>query len=124
MHGILFLVGSGYTLLHNGHVRVDIFYREARPVTKAWVDLVGSFALLLPVCLLIWYVSYPYVVNSWAALEGSRETSGIQAVFLLKTVILVFCALMIAQGLSMAAHSILVIAGREEPPEPEHFEEF
>ncbi len=113
MHGILFMLGAGYTLLHGGHVRVDIFYRPASETFKAWVDLFGVVVLLLPVCILIFIYSLPYVENSWHVFEGSKETSGIQGVFLLKTVILVFATLVILQGVSLALHSILRIAGSE-----------
>ena len=41
LHATLFLVGAGYTLLHGGHVRVDIFYRDARPRRRALIDLLG-----------------------------------------------------------------------------------
>ena len=117
LHAVVFMVGAGYTLLHNGHVRVDIFYREASARRKAVVDLAGVALFLLPVCGLIWWGSWPYVANSWRVFEGSRETSGIQAVFLLKSVILVFVALVVLQGLSMAARSVIVLLGAE-PPRP------
>ncbi len=122
MHSILFLLGSGYTLLHGGHVRVDIFYREAPARAKAWIDLLGVLVFLIPVCVIIFKVSYPYVEAAWAVREGSPETSGIQGVYLLKTTILIFCVLMIAQGISMALHSVLVLAGVEEPPAEEEHE--
>jgi len=115
MHGLLFMLAAGYTLLHNGHVRVDIFYRVASARRRALVDLVGVFAFLLPVCGLIWYVSWPYVAASWAILEGSRETSGIPAVFLFKSAILAFCLLVSVQGLSLAARAVLVLAGADVP---------
>jgi TRAP-type mannitol/chloroaromatic compound transport system permease small subunit len=114
MHAILFLAGAGYTLLHEGHVRVDIFYREAMPRTKAIVDLCGAVFFLIPVSVLIWFYSWGYVLQSWSVFEGSKETSGIQGVFLLKTVILVFCGLMIIQGVSMIIASILRLKGRED----------
>ena len=114
LHAILFLIGSGYTLLHDGHVRLDIFYRDASVRTKALVDLWGSIGLLIPVTVLIWWFSWPYVAGSWEVLEGSRETSGIHAVFLLKTVILVFAALMFVQGISVLARSILTLKGRQQ----------
>lgn len=114
LHAILFLIGSGYTLLHDGHVRLDIFYRDASVRTKALVDLWGSIGLLIPVTVLIWWFSWPYVAGSWEVLEGSRETSGIHAVFLLKTVILVFAALMFVQGISLLARSILTLKGRQQ----------
>ena len=116
LHAIVFMVGAGYTLLYGGHVRVDIFYREATPRGKAMVDLVGVVVFLIPVCVLIGWVSWPYVASSWAVFEGSREISGIQAVFLLKSVILVFVALMVLQGISMALKSLLILRGVEPAP--------
>ena len=112
LHGSMFMLGSAYTLLHNGHVRVDIFYREADPRWKAKVDFAGYVLFLIPVCVLILFYSWPYVVSAWASLEGSRETSGIPAVFLLKTVVLVFCALMILQGLAQGLKALLFLTGR------------
>jgi len=113
LHGTLFMVGAGYTLLHGGHVRIDIFYRAASPRRKAVVNLLGVLLFLIPVCALIGWASWPYVQSSWAVFEGSREVSGIQGVFLLKSVILVFVVLMILQGISLALHSVLILAGAE-----------
>lgn len=111
LHATLFMVGAGYTLLHGGHVRVDIFYRNATPRRKALVDLLGVLLFLIPVCVLIGWSSFPYVQQSWSVFEGSKETSGIQGVFLLKSVILVFVVLMVLQGVSLALQSIMVLAG-------------
>lgn len=111
MHALVFLVGAGFTLLKEGHVRVDIFYREAPVRKKALVDLLGVVFLLVPFCILVWTVSWPYVANSWAVMEGSKETSGIQGIYLLKTAILVFTVLVALQGLSIALKSILVLNG-------------
>ena len=115
LHGIVFMLGAGYTLLHNGHVRVDIFYRPKDERYKALVDLAGSFLLLLPVVTaLIWFVSWDYVIESWSKLEESREAGGLPGLFLLKSVIWGFCLLIGLQGLSLAGRSALVLAGHEE----------
>jgi len=111
LHSILFMLGAGYTLLHEGHVRVDIFYREHGPRAKAVVDFIGSIVFLLPVCILLWWWSWPYVSQSWAIFEGSAETSGIQAVYMLKTLILMFAALIGLQGVSMMLRSLLTLTG-------------
>lgn len=111
MHSMVFLVGAGYTLLKEGHVRVDIFYRPANARKKALVDLLGVLFLLIPFCILVWWVALPYVQNSWAVFESSKETSGIPAVYLLKTTILVFTVLIGLQGLALAIKSGLVLAG-------------
>ncbi len=111
LHATVLMAAAGYTLLHGGHVRVDIFYRTASAEQKAWTDLLGVVFLLIPVMVLIFMVAGPYVAMSWSSLEGSAETSGIQAVFLLKSVILVFAALVGLQGVSLAINAVLVLAG-------------
>lgn len=122
LHGIVFMIGAGYTLLHNEHVRVDIFYAPASPRYKALVDLFGVFFLLLPVVAIVTYVAWPYVIESWSRQEQSREAGGLPGLFLLKTVILGFCALIALQGLSLAARSLLVLTGHPEfaAPDEEH----
>ena len=122
-HGTLFMMAAGYTLLVDGHVRVDIFYRGASPRRKAIVDLLGVLLLLFPFCILMWTFGYPYVMASWAVFEGSRETSGIPYVYLLKSVILVFIVLIALQGVSMALKSILVLAGVPPVGPPAHHPE-
>ncbi len=100
LHGLLFMLVAGYTLLCDGHVRVDIFYREASDRYKATVDLMGTLLFLWPVCGLIAYSAWPYVAISWKVLEGSRETRGIPAVFLLETAVLLFAFIVALQGVS------------------------
>lgn len=113
MHGILFMAGAGYTLLQDGHVRVDVFYRDASRRNQAWVNLVGTILFLIPFCGLILWVSKDYVANSWRVLEGSKETSGIQGIFVLKSVILVFGGLVILQGVSIVVRSVLTLTGQD-----------
>ena len=114
MHGIVFMVGAGYTLLHNGHVRVDIFYRPASMRFRAMVDLLGVVFLLMPMITLVFVFGYDYVASSWSLMEASREAGGLPGLYLLKSVILVFCVLTAIQGLSLAARSALVLLGHAE----------
>jgi TRAP-type mannitol/chloroaromatic compound transport system permease small subunit len=108
------MLGAAYTLLNEGHVRVDVFYRGASLRYKAWVDLLGSLLLILPLVLTVWVVAVPYVENSWARLEASREAGGLPGLFLLKSVILAWCVLMGLQSLAMAGRSLLLLAGDPE----------
>jgi TRAP-type mannitol/chloroaromatic compound transport system permease small subunit len=113
-HGILFMAAAAWTLSEDKHVRVDIFYGTSTPRRKAMIDLFGVVFFLLPMCWLIWQLGYPYVARSWAVLEGSRETSGIPAIFVLKTFILVFTVSVAIQGVILAVRSMLVLLGRAE----------
>ena len=118
LNGIAFMVGAGYTLLRDGHVRVDVIYRSASDRFKAWVDLIGSLLLLLPTMAVVAWFSWPYVIASWERLETSREAAGLSGVFLLKTVLLVYCLLLGLQALALAARSALKLQEprREKPP--------
>jgi TRAP-type mannitol/chloroaromatic compound transport system permease small subunit len=60
--------------------------------------------------VLAWF-SLPYVSRSWTIFETSRETSGLPAVFLLKTLIPMFALLMALQGVSQAIRAAHVLAG-------------
>ena len=112
MHAIVFMVVAGYALVHNGHVRCDIFYGAASPRTKAIIDIIGTLVFLIPVCILVLWVSWPYAKASWAVLEGSPEgRMGIPAVFLLKTLILVFAGVLALQAISLILQSALFLAG-------------
>lgn len=112
MHATVFLVCAGYALVHNGHVRCDIFYAAATPRTRAIIDIVGTFLFLAPMCILIWWMAWPYVSASWAVMEISQEGRlGIPAVFLLKTLILVLAGLLALQAVSLVAQSALLLAG-------------
>ncbi|WP_163649667.1 TRAP transporter small permease subunit [Modicisalibacter sp. 'Wilcox'] len=124
MHATLFLLAAGYTLKHDGHVRVDIFYRTFSPRKQAWVDLLGTLLLLLPFMVFVIATSLGYVGKSWAILEGSPDTGGIPGVFLLKTLIPLFAGLMILQGIGEVIRKSLIIGGRLPPQEGhDHTEE-
>lgn len=117
-HALVFMLGASFTLLKDGHVRVDILYSNRSPRAKAAINLLGALLLLIPVMSLIFWVSFPYVARSWSVFEGSRETSGIPAVFLLKTVILAFALMMLLQGLSTVIRSLAFLRGLDLPPLP------
>jgi TRAP-type mannitol/chloroaromatic compound transport system permease small subunit len=118
MHAVLFMLGIAYTLGRNGHVRVDILYERLSRRGRARVDLIGTLLLLIPVCMLIIWLGWAYVAESWRVQEASRETGGLPAVYLLKSLILIMPILLLAQGLSNAVRNWLFLAGMEEALPP------
>ncbi len=113
MHSLVFLGAAGYTLLHNGHVRVDIFYSKMSEKKKAYINLFGSLLILFPVLICIGLYALPFVIQSWEIREGSIETSGLHIVYILKSMILLFIVSTFIQGISISLHSILVMLGYE-----------
>jgi TRAP-type mannitol/chloroaromatic compound transport system permease small subunit len=106
LHGMVFLLGAAHTLRVNEHVRVDIFYRRFSPKNQAKVDIFGSLFLLMPVNVFIFIVSFDYVMRAWRVLEASQEAGGIPAVFLLKSLILIFSFTMLLQGIAEVTRNI------------------
>ncbi|MGS2719276.1 TRAP transporter small permease subunit [Paraglaciecola aestuariivivens] len=100
LHGMVFLLGAAHTLRANEHVRVDIFYRRFSRAKQAKVNIFGGLFLLLPVNLFVFFISYDYVSRAWLILEDSQDAGGIPALFLLKSLILVFALTMTLQGLA------------------------
>lgn len=109
MHSFVFLLGVGYALFRDAHVRVDIFYRKFSERNRARVNLFGTLFLLFPTSVLIFYEAFPFVRDSWAVYEGSKDGGGIEAVYILKTAVLFFCLLLALQGLSLLIKSFLKI---------------
>ena len=101
-HALAFLIAAAWALKTGAHVRVDVFYGRASPRTRALVDLFGTLLLLAPSMILILWTSIPYAARAWATMEGSQETAGLPFVFLLKSVIPLFAALMLLQGAAQA----------------------
>ena len=116
IHTVIFLSACAWTLKHNGHVRVDIFYRRFSPRRQALVNALGSLFLLLPVCVLIGVMSWEYVSQSWAIRETSQEAGGLPALYLLKSLILVLTVTLILQGVAEALRNLLIFTGHDAPP--------
>lgn len=119
LHGLVFMLGIAFTLQRGGHVRVDIFYRGFSPRRKALVDLVGGLLFLVPVSLLIFIFSWDYVAASWAIGETSEERSGIEGIYLLKTLLLLMPATLLLQGLVEILKSALVLMGKPSVQHPQ-----
>ena len=109
MHGMLFTLASGYTLLHDEHVRVDVIYRESSLRNKSYINFFGSIFLLFPFIYILIKTSLPYVQRSWRILEGSPVTSGINAIYILKTVLIIFPLLLLIQAIVLLIDSIKII---------------
>lgn len=110
LFSILFLLGSSYTLKHDDHVRVDIVYSKLSERGKAWVNVLGTLFLLIPFCLLILWVSWPAIANSWAVLEVSPDPGGLPR-YPIKAVLLIGFVLILVQGISMLFRNLAVLTG-------------
>ncbi len=122
-HATVILLGSAATLLAGQHVRVDIFHASMRPKSKALVDLLGFYALMIPFCLVLIWNAQSFVGLAWSSFEGSAETDGIKGLFILKTFVSIFALMMLTQGLSLAGRATLFLRGHKLPELPERIDD-
>ena len=111
MHAAVFMVGAAYTLLHEEHVRVDIFYRKMSERNRAIVDLIGVVLFLLPLCGLLALMAYDFAAAAWSIHETSREPGGLPypMIPLMKSIVIFMPVAVALQGISMLTRSITTI---------------
>ncbi|MFT4604897.1 MAG: TRAP-type mannitol/chloroaromatic compound transport system permease small subunit [Rhodothermales bacterium] len=114
LFSMLFLLGAAYALQTDSHVRVDVLYGRLSRKGKAWIDLMGTVLFLIPFCVLMLWVSWPSVINSWAVLEGSPDPGGLPR-YPIKTVIPIAFLFLLAQAFSMLIRSLAAVVGYEPP---------
>ena len=114
MHATVFMVGAAYTLKHEGHVRVDVFYRNMSQRRRAWVDTIGVLFFLLPLCGLLAVKSFDFAITSWSMHEASRESGGMPypVLPLVKSVLIIMPVAVGLQGLSLLQRSIACLRSR------------
>ena len=107
---LLFLLSASYTLKHNKHVRVDIFYVRLTEKQRALVNIIGGLLFLIPFTVLVIFASWPFVSNSFSILESSPDPGGLPYRFLLKGAVPLGFLLLFLQGTAEILRSVLVIA--------------
>lgn len=97
---------AGWALQTGEHVRVDILYSALSPRWQGVIDLAGTALLMGPFLWVMWERALPYVQRSWRMGERSIETSGIPLIWLLKTMLLVFVAVMALAAVGFALRAV------------------
>ena len=121
LFGAMFLLAAGYTLKHNGHVRIDIFYNHLGPRGQAWIDLVGGLLFLLPMAVLLAWLAWPMFFEAWQTQEHSPDAGGLLR-WPVKLLLPAGFALLALQGMAEVIKRIGVLSGhlvlpREAPEE-------
>lgn len=116
---LIFFLGAAYTLKHNEHVRVDVFYSNWPPRRKALADFLGTIFFLIPFCIIVIIFSWDTIIASWQIREVSPDPGGLPR-YPIKAMIIVGFVLVIIQGISQAIQNLAIIQGRLEPQEENH----
>lgn len=109
MNAMVFMLAAPLLLALDRHVRVDVFYSHFSTRQQAVVDFLGTLLLLFPLCGFIAFYSWDYVASSWRIQEASKETGGLEGLYLVKSLIIIMVVLMVLQGFSLLVHKAKLI---------------
>lgn len=73
----VFLLASGYTLLRQEHVKIDVVSGRFSKRTQIWIDIVGICLFLFPFIYMIIKLSMPLVINAYVTGEVSSNAGGL-----------------------------------------------
>ncbi len=115
LFSLIFLIGASYTLKHDDHVRLDLFYKSKfmDDRRRAWVDLFGSIFLLIPFCILIISTAWPFVAQSYIHLEGSPDPGGLPYRWILKASIPLGFTFLLLQGIADIVKNLSTVLGKD-----------
>ncbi len=113
LFSLIFLLGAAYGLNHDVHVRVDVLYERLSKKRRALIDLVGTIIFLIPFSLVMLYVSWPAVTNSFSIREISPDPGGLPR-WPIKIVILLSFVLLTLQGLSQIVKQIDILRAEDD----------
>src|ERR1700752_1161301 len=77
MFAFLVMFGASYTFKRNEHVRVEIFYLFLTERGQLWLDMIGTLFCLIPACLLLAYLSWPFFMQAYSVGEVSGNAGGL-----------------------------------------------
>jgi TRAP-type mannitol/chloroaromatic compound transport system permease small subunit len=111
LFGFMFLLGSGYALKHESHVRVDVFYSKMSEKNKAIIDLLGGLLYLMPWCIVVTVGAWKYAYSSFLIGESSAQPGGLPALYILKFAIAIAIGffLLLLQGVAQILNSLTII---------------
>jgi TRAP-type mannitol/chloroaromatic compound transport system permease small subunit len=116
----IFLLGAGYTLERNEHVRIDVVSGRLSRRAQCWIDVFGFVVFLLPMTLIIMWLAWPVFMDSWTRNEMSSNAGGL-IVWPAKLLIPVGFFLLSMQGISELIKRIAFLMGLiPDPAEKQH----
>ncbi|MEW6266069.1 MAG: TRAP transporter small permease subunit [Thermodesulfobacteriota bacterium] len=116
-YAVLIMFGISYTLIDDGHIRLDLLHQRLSPRTKEWVEMLGIVILLLPLICVIFYYSLDFVGTAWRLGERSESPLGLPGRWLIKSVIPISLTVLVLSALSRLGRAAGVLFKHKQPLE-------
>lgn len=111
---LMFLMGLGYTLREDGHVRVDLLYDNWSRKKQAWVNIIGGLIFALPFCLLLIYYSSDFFYESFVNMENKGDPGSLPRLWPVKLIIPVAFVFLVLSIITVLLNEYLVLKEEQE----------
>jgi TRAP-type mannitol/chloroaromatic compound transport system permease small subunit len=115
LYAAVFMLGAGYVFLHNGHVRIDFLSSRLSKRTNAIIDALGIVIFVIPLCLILIDLSWPFFMNAYESGEMSENAGGLIR-WPVIVLIPVGFAVLLLQAVSELFKRIAFLAGARDEP--------
>jgi TRAP-type mannitol/chloroaromatic compound transport system permease small subunit len=115
----IFLFLAGYTLLRNEHVRIDVVSSRLSKRAQTWIDIIGTLFFLLPMAILLMWLSWPVFTEAYQRNEVSTNAGGL-IIWPARLLVPVGFFLLLLQGLSELIKRIAFLQGLIPDPSEKH----
>ena len=120
MFAVVVMLGASYTLKKNEHVRVDLWYMTLSRRGQIWIDIIGMVLFLIPACLLLAWLSWPFFMQSFPN-EVSTNAGGLLR-WPVKILVPIGFVLVALQGISELIKRVAALRGYDIPDLEAHYE--
>lgn len=111
----VFMLGAGYAFYRNVHVRIDFISSKLSKRTNTVIDILGIVIFLIPLCIILITLSWPFFYNAWVTGEMSSNAGGLIRWPVLALIPLGFSILLI-QGISELIKRVAYLRGKIDEP--------
>ena len=115
LYGAVFMLAAAYVFLHNAHVRIDFVSSRLSKRTNAIIDALGITVFLIPLCLIMINLSWPYFMRTYVSGEMSENAGGLIRWPVVMMIPLGFSILLL-QALSELIKRMAFLTGHREEP--------
>ncbi|MAF97070.1 MAG: C4-dicarboxylate ABC transporter [Micavibrio sp.] len=111
---IVFLLGMGYTLKEDGHVRVDVFYDNFSPAVKSIINIIGTLIFTIPFCGLVAYYSWGYFEHSYQSGENIGNPGSLPRLWPIKLLLPIAFGFVVLSAITVMLKEIISLCENKQ----------
>ena len=112
--GSMMVLGGGYVILYDGHVKIDLLYSRLSPRQQSILDIILTILFFFPMAAILTKFSFDFTVHSWKLSETSTASVWAPPLFPFRTIVLLAFCLLDMAGISWFIRNVVRLIGRGE----------